>query len=378
MAGTDGTSGVPVGPNRIVRLADTGNLPSGTTATINRDGNPVVAFQDTVASDLVVAACTDPACDQPAVVTVLDTAGIVGGDASITSGGTGNPVISYWDQTNTALKIAICGNPTCTSATIRTLDGAAMSSAVGRGSSVTTTAEGDPVVSYYDFTNTALKVVACTDPACAATPTVTTVDNAGNVGSATSIALGAGGNPVISYYDFIDSDLKVAACTDPACADPATITFIDGVDDVGSESSIAIGADGNPIISFYDSGNADLKVAVCADPACATPAFVTTLVSQNSVGRFSSIAVGAGETPVISYYDETDRDLEIAVCTDVLCADPPALTTLSTDGTTGTFTEVAIGRNGNPVVAHHDAAAEAPALAYCGTSTCSEFIGAGR
>ncbi len=51
---------------------------------------------------------------------------------------------------------------------------------------------------------------------------LTTVDSAGRVGDNGSITIGADGLPVISYYDDTNKDLKVAHCADPACASAAT------------------------------------------------------------------------------------------------------------------------------------------------------------
>jgi len=82
------------------------------------------------------------------------------------------------------------------------------------------------------------------------------------VGSDTSIAIGTDGNPVISYLDDTNGDLKVARCNDPACAGGGeTITAVDTAGNVGTDTSIAIGTDGNPVISYRDTTNSDLKVA---------------------------------------------------------------------------------------------------------------------
>ncbi len=87
------------------------------------------------------------------------------------------------------------------------------------------------------------------------------VDTGGFTGLYTSIAIGTDGNPVISYYDSTNGDLKVAKCANPACTGAATLTAVDTAGDVGHYTSIAIGTDGTPVISYWDATNADLKVA---------------------------------------------------------------------------------------------------------------------
>jgi hypothetical protein len=86
-----------------------------------------------------------------------------------------------------------------------------------------------------------------------------TIDSAGNVGLFTSIAIGTNGNPIISYYDGTNTSLKVAACNNPTCTTSTNLT-IDSGGDVGAYTSIAIGTNGNPIISYLDATNQDLKV----------------------------------------------------------------------------------------------------------------------
>ncbi|MGD8431285.1 MAG: hypothetical protein PVG23_01780, partial [Nitrosopumilaceae archaeon] len=53
----------------------------------------------------------------------------------------------------------------------------------------------------------------CKNPVCSTTNTPLTLDSgsaSGSVGQYSSIAIGIDGNPVISYYDTTNEDLKVA------------------------------------------------------------------------------------------------------------------------------------------------------------------------
>ena len=167
------------------------------------------------------------------------------------------------------------------------------------------------------------------------TNTIRTLDSTGAVGEYTSIAIGTDGFPVISYYDFTNRDLKVAKCGDASCS-PALVTLrtLDSTMVVGEYTCIAIGADGFPVISYHDYTNGDLKVAKCGDASC-SPAFVTlrTLDSIGDVGRYTSIAIGADGLPVISYDDSTNGDLKVAKCGDTTCS--PASVTLRTLDSTG-------------------------------------------
>jgi hypothetical protein len=88
------------------------------------------------------------------------------------------------------------------------------------------------------------------------------------VGQYNSITIGTDGLPVISYYDYTNGYLKVAHCGNVACSSGNTITSVDTVGDVGRFTSITIGTDGLPVISYYDNENHDLKVAKCANLFC--------------------------------------------------------------------------------------------------------------
>ena len=104
------------------------------------------------------------------------------------------------------------------------------------------------------------------------------------------------------------------------CADPvlkpsfraAINQTLETAGNVGFYSSVAIGADANPIISHYDATNDDLELYVCANPTCTTGTN-QTLETAGSVGYYTSVAIGADGNPIISHYDITNADLELYV-----------------------------------------------------------------
>ena len=159
---------------------------------------------------------------------------------------------------------------------------------------------------------------------CADATTITTLDSTGDVGSYNSIVLGADDNPVIAYYDATNKDLKVAACSNPTCTS-ATITTVASSGWVGSYNSIALGADNNPIIAFIRDGG-DVRVIACLNPTCTSSILngfgnaVFDGVDAASQAGNTSIAIGADDKPIISWA-RTGHDLYVAVCGDPTCSD---------------------------------------------------------
>jgi 20S proteasome alpha/beta subunit len=323
------------------------------------------ADQTTVDADAAALRALADAMQTPLTI---DSDNGVGLNTSIAIGDNGNPVISYYDNTNGDLKVAACTNPGCTGTpTITTIDS---DGNVGRYTSIAIGDNGYPVISYYDFTNDDLKVAACTTADCTGTPTITTVDSDGNVGRYTSIAIGNGGNPVISHWDFTNDDLKVAACTATDCSGTPTITTVDSDGDVGYYTSIAIGDNDNPVIS-YDSANGDLKVAACTTTDCTGTPTITTVDSDGDVGYFKSIAIGDNGYPIISYYDASNDDLKVAACTTTDCSGTPTITTVDSDGDVGYYTSIAIGSNGYPIISYWDVTNDDLKAAACTTTGCT-------
>ena len=336
-------------PVTIAYAGWTGNDPS---TAIGTNGFPIITFNDENTDDLRVAACTTVGCTGAPTITTIDSADAVGFYSSIAIGNNGLPVISYHDYTNYDLKVAACTTTDCTgTAIITTVDSA---DAVGFDTSIAIGNNGLPVISYYDSTNGDLKVAACTSSSCS-TATITTVDSTGDVGSHSSIAIRENGFPVISYHDFTNTVLKVAACTTTDCTGTATITTIDPTGDVGEYTSIAIGNNGLPVISYHNSTDDDLKVAACTTTDCTGTATISTVDSADAVGFYTSIAIRENGFPVVSYYDATHRDLKIAVCTTTDCAGASLITTVDSTDNIGLYPSIAISATGLPIISYYDA-----------------------
>jgi hypothetical protein len=96
----------------------------------------------------------------------------------------------------------------------------------------------------------------------------TALDSAGQVGAGGSLAIGVDGLELISYLDWTNSDLRMAHCSDIACTTATTTTLDNAGTGYAYGTSLVIGVDGLGLISYYESISDDLRVAHCADRFC--------------------------------------------------------------------------------------------------------------
>lgn len=350
---------------------DVGDYPS---IAMGADGLPVISYYDSTADTLKVAKCVNAACTGASLVSVVDDpVNIVGTHTSIAVASDGLPVISYRDVSANALKVAKCANAACTgSATISTVDDP--TNFVGFDSNIAIGSDGLPVIAYRDTTARTVKVAKCSNAACTGAATITIVDDpANNVGTSASMAIGADGLPVISYRDDTAQSLKVAKCANPACTGSATITTVDDpANNVGAFTSIAIGTDQLPAISYRDTTDGAFRVAKCSDAACAAAATITVIVDlSNDYGFGTALAIGVDGLPAIAYLDSSNRSLKVAKCVNARCT---GLTTISgiddPANTVSSNMDMVIGSDGLPLIAYYDSTAGALKVAKCGTRSC--------
>lgn len=306
------------------------------------------------------------------ITTIDNPANAVGQATSVAIGSDGLPIISYHDVTDGALKVAKCLTSTCTSAMIRTLDNGA--AVVGRFTSIAIGSDGMPVIAYQGGSK--LKVVKCSNAECGlGAIAITTVnDPVGEVGAYTSMAIGTDGLPVISYEDHVSFALRVAKCADLGCASAAFSTVDDQPNNaVGEFTSIAIGTDGLPVIAYLDATASTLKVAKCANAACTGDATITVVDdSAGLVGYYASMTIGGDGRPVIGYYDNTALSLKVAACANAACSGSAEISTIDDSANdVGAFASIAVGGDGLPVLGYWDASAGALKVAKCTDASCA-------
>jgi hypothetical protein len=248
--------------------------------------------------------------------------------ASIAFSPNGTPYVSYYDSTNFDLRLAQyvgSGGTGCDSdSDVWTCTAVDSTGTVGQFTSIAFSPNGTPYVSYYDSTNTGLRVaqyVGTGGTGCAVSSwTCTAIDTTNDVGSYTSIAFSPNGTPYISYYDFTNFDLRVAQYVGSGgtgCAVSTwTCTAVDSTGTVGQFTSIAFSPNGTPYVSYYDTTDSTSRVAQyvgSGGTGCAVSTWTCTAVDvTNNVGSYTSIAFSTSGQVFVSHYDSADLGLLVA------------------------------------------------------------------
>jgi len=188
----------------------------------------------------------------------------------------------------------------------------------------------------------AYQVVTVTPVAAGTYWEIETADSVGNVGAYTSIALGTGNYPHVSYFDLTNYDLKYAYKDGTGWHTETA----DSVGSVGEYTSIALDGSNYPHISYYDSTNTNLKYA-CKD---GTGWHLETAdLSAGDVGCDTSIAMDGSNYPHISYFDNSNYELKYAY------KDGTGwhTETADSDGSVGYDTSIALGTGNYPHISYH-------------------------
>jgi hypothetical protein len=313
-------------PPAVTKFKD-GDYPS---VAVSADGLPVISYHDNLNYDLVVIKCGNISCSGNNTVSTVDAVGVVGLYTSIAVPADGLPVISYYDSSNDYLKVAKCGNASCSSGNTVTT----VSTFGGFFTSIAISADGFPIVSSFDGFR--LDVAKCGDPTCSVgNRLLTTIATSLYSVLSTSIAVPADGLPVVSYYDELLDALIVVKCGNASCSSGNT----SAQPDLGLYSAVAVSADGLPIIAYTKSDL--LTVAKCGNATCTSG---NTVSSLGSVGLLASIVVPADGLPVISF--SFSGAVKVAKCGNANC---DAANTITTVGNSNRAA-VAVPADGRPII----------------------------
>lgn len=341
---------------------------------IGADGYPVISYYDLIEGTVKFIKCNDAACSgYDETFSIVDN--FTNGETSMALGDDDLPVIVYakYDAQGSYLNVAKCNDISCAGG------GESISAVDGPGNdlasynSLAIGVDGLPVISSYD--QEALRVVKCNDPSCTGgDETISIVDQTeGAPGAWSSLAIGVDGFPVISYNEHNPSVLKFAKCNDPACAGgDEAITILDDTSEyAGWYTSIAIGADGYPVISYSNNWDWELRVVKCNDAACTGGDEIRSVVDNQAMG-FTAIAIGDDGLPVIAYTGGSQWALNVAKCNDAACSGSDEIISL-VDPVSSGYISLAIGAGGLPVISYFDNDSLRLKVVHCGTSSCSRL-----
>lgn len=366
---------VGVGPaaagNVITTIDSRPNTGLASSIAIGADGLPIISYLDGDHDIVKVVHCGDPACSSGNTVTTIDGQIFLGASTSIVIGDDHLPVIAY-SALFPALRVAHCGDAKCRSENVLTT--IAPEGARGLYSSIRIGADGLPVIAYYEYGTNAVKVAHCGDPTCSQANVVTTVrefESGADFEYYVSIAIGSDGFPLVAYFDeryTSAGDLEVLRCDSRDCFSAPRPMVLDSGPSVGGEISAVTGTDGLALITYGDVGRASLKVAHCGNLDCTSGTTLTTVYPGRG-GSDTSVVIGADGLPIISFGVDYSA-LYVAHCGDATCSSGNTVVAIDSGENVGRFSSIAIGADGLPMISYGGADGTLK-VAHCATPTCA-------
>ena len=343
------------------------------------DSTMNTAIDDAIASavDEVMAAIPEASSGAPVAMygRTIDTRGRAEHSASvwtnagatpdITVGADGLPVIAHHDPVRGRSYLTRCADVGCTMASSKTVRSEHSTS----GLAVVISDSGLPIIaSTSSDADSRLVISSCDTPSCLSS-TNTTVNSGAFSGLAPSMLVGTDGLPLIAHL--AGGDPALTHCADVTCSTSSTTV----VDLTGNSDApdVTLSAQGTPVVVV--SRPDGLGFIACSDASC-TATNTMRLVARPSIGVTTvgldpAIAIGVDGNPVIAHQgilDNGDRMVFVTDCADPACA--TATTTALADG--GDGLDLVIGADGRPVVTHINPVTGTLQVTTCTTMSCNE------
>jgi hypothetical protein len=249
-------------------------------------------------------------------------------------------------------------------------DGDGTSSDVGSESDLAIVG-GEPAIAYHDETNGELRFA--TSVGGVWSDVLIDADGAGastDVGEAPSLAVLANGQPVVAYYDVTNQELRFAErSAGGAWSDVLIDADGDGTStNVGFYSSLIVRANGNPVVAYYDSTNQELRLAERSSGT-----WSDTLIDADGGGTSTNVGEYPGVVELanglgVSYSDRTNSELRFARFSGGAWTDELVYHD-ALDSSTLVGAGVVLDAAGNPVVAATDSGQGSHVVAWWNGST---------
>src|SRR3989344_1955157 len=263
------------------------------TSLVFQNGSPRISYHYKDSLDLRYAQCSaDCALSTNWTTITIDSGGDTGQFTSIGADGT-KVGIAYYNLSNKDLKYAQCSsNCTVSSNWSNTVVDA--SGETGTYASLAFSS-GNPRISYYDESNKDLKYAQC-NTSCTSGSSAwakVAVDAPATTGLHTSMAIDSSGNPRISYFRESGTRLKYAECNSN-CTVSSNWSSGDITGPPGSRgkfSSLHLDG-GRPRVSYYNESAKDLEFISC-ETGCTSSGNWTriTIQSLGDVGQYTSLKI---------------------------------------------------------------------------------------
>jgi len=282
-------------------------------------GRPAVAYQDDVNGFLKFVRCSTVNCSSVSAPITIDSFPHTIGYADMAIGSDGFPIMVHNrnDFGQNKMIVKHCTTVGCTG----TIDSTTLVNGFSNNHAIAIGADTFPIISYNDGTN--LKVIHCTTTTCSSSDTPTTLYTPAFSfpQKGTSIAINPDDDKAVILFSAFDdaSDLSMffVHCNNDKCDDFTTPKLIDDTGDVGEDPNIIIGPDGLAMMVYQHGGFGDLRVVHCLDRLCNEIDEKRTIDALGDIGTESSITTGSDGNPVMVY--DGANGLTVAHCNDVRC-----------------------------------------------------------